>query len=93
MKTKNNMKTDNIPINYLAEQMKLAFVENLNGNFMDEPFMKCDGKIYTKRQIQKEVSDETKFGISLLKMMMMLSLDIFQKANGKSKMVELTLLN
>jgi phosphotransacetylase len=70
-------------MNDLALKLKQCVISQLTKNeqIADDKYLLKGNKSYTRRDIAKEIEDETEFGVEFLSGMIMLSIDL--TARGK----------
>ena len=72
----------------LVEELKQGIIDTYKNSVdIDKPYLTIMGKeskIYSKRDICKELENETELGIKIMKNCILLSLDLF--ARGKEEM-------
>lgn len=65
----------------LSERLKNSLIESLirNEQNVNEPYLYCNGKHWTRREISEEIKNETEFGVSQMTNIMLTSLDFITR--------------
>lgn len=67
----------------LSQKLKKSLIETLvrNEQNIDDPYLFKNNKRWTRREIAKEIENETEFGIDMITSILNLSLDLMSRNN------------